>query len=167
MAESRVFACDALRAPRQYYLGLAVALLGLGPSLSGAASTELISEQLPGPQTANGDSSRPMISADGNFVVFVSDAPDLVAGDTNDRDDVFVRNLSTGAVERISLSPSGAQANNNSGPATISANGRFVAFSSLASNLVAGDTNGVSDVFVRDRQTGITQRISVSASASR
>jgi Tol biopolymer transport system component len=91
------------------------------------------------------------ISADGRFVAFQSAATNLVAGDTNGATDVFVRNRSVGTTERASLSSSGAEANNSSDGAAISADGRFVAFRSYASNLVAGDTNTVADVFLRDR----------------
>ena len=101
------------------------------------------------------------VSADGTLVAFVSSSPNLVAGDTNGVRDVFVRNLVTGTTTRASLGV-GGQANGASSNAGISADGRFVVFTSLASNLVAGDTNGVADVFERDLATGQTTRVSAS-----
>jgi len=113
---------------------------------------------------ANGQSLNDQISADGRFVVFTSDASNLVPGDTN-LSDVFVRDLVAGTTERVSLATSGAQANGNcgSGGNAITPDGRFVAFTGLATNLVAGDTNAISDLFVRDRSTGTTERVSVSS----
>src|SRR4029077_12403300 len=90
-------------------------------------------------------------------------SPNLVGGDTNGVRDVFVRDLVTGTTTRVSVGAGGAQANGASSNARISADGRFVVFTSLASNLVAGDTNGVADVFERDLANGQTTRVSVSA----
>jgi len=106
------------------------------------------------------------ISADGQIVAFYSSASNLVDGDTNGVYDVFIHDRSTGITERVSVDSFGVEGNGGSGygassPPTISADGRFVAFYSLASNLVAGDTNGTNDVFVHDRATGITERVSV------
>ena len=112
---------------------------------------------------ANGESSRPAISPDGRFVAFSSLADNLVPGDTNFASDVFVRNQQAGTIERISLSSAGEQGDNTSEGAAMSADGRFVAFSSSASNLVPGDTDGASDVFLRDRQAGTTESISIVA----
>jgi Tol biopolymer transport system component len=103
------------------------------------------------------------LSADGRFVAFDSEATNLVEGDTNHVTDVFVRGLQTGITTRVSVSSSGKQANYNSFFPSISADGRFVAFDSFASNLVAGDTNGRRDVFVHDLQTGRTTRVSVNS----
>jgi hypothetical protein len=100
------------------------------------------------------------ISADGRFVAFMSGSTNLVPGDTNNNPDVFVHDLLTGATERVDVSSSGTQAGSGTF-GTISADGRFVAFTSSASNLVPGDTNGHSDVFLHDRQTGLTTRVSV------
>ena len=77
-----------------------------------------------------------------------------MAADTNARVDVFVRDRFTGMTERVSVTSHGRQGNGDSGFATMSDDGRYVAFSSDASNLVAGDTNGVPDMFVRDRARG-------------
>ncbi|MCC6500114.1 MAG: hypothetical protein IT313_07595 [Anaerolineales bacterium] len=113
---------------------------------------------------ANNASKRPSISGDGRFVAFESDASNLVPNDTNASTDIFVKDRQTGEVTRVSVDSAGSQADQGSGGATISADGRFVAFVSDASNLVANDTNGMTDVFVRDRQLGITARVSVSSS---
>ena len=110
---------------------------------------------------ANGHSLSPAISADGNWVGFLSLATNLVRGDTNDISDVFVRGGQKRVTRRVSVGPGGRQANNgsNDGP-TLSAYGRFVAFSSYASNLVAGGTRAESSVFVRDRAKGFTELVS-------
>ena len=141
-------------------------------------------------QQANGDSYRPAISADGRYVAFYSTASNLVAGDTNnscDNDgdkvfnencaDIFVRDRQLGTTTRVSVATGGGQANGQSRDPAISADGRYVAFYSYASDLVPGDTNyscdnnrdgiytdNCPDVFVHDRQTGETSRVSVSTS---
>jgi Tol biopolymer transport system component len=117
----------------------------------------------PGGQQANDDSGSYSlaISADGRFVAFTSDASNLVATDTNNTADLFVRDRRAQVTRRVSVGPGGQQANNYSLAPAVSAHGRFVAFSSLASNLVAGDTNNTYDVFVRDRRTQMTRRVSV------
>ncbi len=102
------------------------------------------------------------ISADGRYVVFWSESSNLVAGDTNNVEDLFLRDCQTGETTRISVSSTGVQANNSSYYASISGDGRFIAFNSDATNLVSGDTNGFTDMFLHDRQTGTTTRISVS-----
>ncbi|KAA3609578.1 MAG: calcium-binding protein [Planctomycetota bacterium] len=101
------------------------------------------------------------ISADGRFVAFESTSNDLVANDSNGFTDTFVHDRLTGETTRISVSSSGAEANWNCLFPTISADGRFVAFLSNADNLVSGDSNGTSDVFLHDRETGVTSRVSV------
>ena len=123
-------------------------------------------------EQANGDSSflglfqEPAISGDGRFVAFASTATNLVARDTNNAEDIFVRDRLNGTTERVSLTGSGGQANADSSFASISADGQFVAFGSFADNLVAGDTNFTSDVFVRDRLNGTTERVSVSSAGA-
>ena len=112
------------------------------------------------------DSGQPSISADGRFVAFVSAATNLVTGDTNGFWDIFVRDRSTGVTERVSVDSTGAQADYESITATISADGRFVAFVTVADNLVVGDTNGTYDVFVRDLVNGTTERVSVDSSGA-
>lgn len=116
-----------------------------------------------GPQgeEANGLSNHPKISGNGRFVVFTSHATNLVPNDTNGLQDVFVRDLKTGENERINLNNDGEEANGKTYEATISDDGRFVAFYSKADNLVEGDTNDSMDVFVRDREWGVTERVSL------
>jgi len=99
----------------------------------------------------NAGSSSPRASADGRYVAFGSNANNLVPGDTNGAGDVFVRDRQAGETVRVSVASDGTQANDFSFQHSISADGRFVAFQSVATNLVADDTNGVNDVFVHDR----------------
>lgn len=127
--------------------------------LASAQSTERVNVGLGG--EANLESDKPAISADGRFVAFQSQATNLVAGDTNNSIDIFVRDRVTGTTTRVSVDSQGAQSNGTSYEPSISADGRFVAFWSFASNLVPGDTNGTWDVFVYDRQLGLTSRASV------
>ena len=103
------------------------------------------------------------ISADGRFVAFASDSTNIVPGDTNGQSDVFVRDRQRGTTERVSVASNGIQANGPSGQPSISTDGRFVAFTSFASNLVPGDTNGAQDAFVYDRRTHTTERVSVAS----
>jgi hypothetical protein len=112
----------------------------------------------------NGFSSGPAISTTGRYTAFVSTSSNLVANDNNVLADVFVHDNQTNATTRVSVSSNGTEANGASAHPAISADGRFVAFESTATNLVANDTNNVSDVFVRDRQGGTTTRVSVSPS---
>src|SRR5439155_133722 len=100
------------------------------------------------------------------FVAFTSAAPDLVAGDTNGATDVFVHDRQTGATERVTVDRTSAQGNGRNSVVALRADGRFVAFTSAAPDLVAGDTNGAADVFVHDRQTGTTERVSVDSGGS-
>ena len=109
----------------------------------------------------NAESLAPSLSADGRYVAFASSASNLVTGDTNATSDVFVRDRQTGATTRVSVSSSGTQGNNSSREPSFSADGRFVAFTSQADNLVTGDSNGFADVFVHDRQTAKTTRVSL------
>lgn len=103
----------------------------------------------------------PAISADGRFIAFASNAWNLVPNDTNGSLDIFVHDQSTGETTRVSVDSAGFQGSFFSSEPSISANGRFVAFESWASNLVANDTNGTGDVFLHDRLTGETIRTSV------
>jgi hypothetical protein len=103
----------------------------------------------------NGASQNPSISADGQHVAFVSAASNLVPGDTNNANDIFVRDIQTvGNLQTGSLTWVSAGGNAGSASPSISSDGRYVAFSSFASNLLSGDTNGNSDVFLKDLQTG-------------
>ncbi|NDJ86391.1 MAG: hypothetical protein GYB66_10925 [Chloroflexi bacterium] len=101
------------------------------------------------------------ISGDGRYVVFQSEATNLVPGDTNGRSDIFLHDRQTGETTRVSVDSSGQQANHNSRHPAISSDGRYIAFSSQATNLVPGDTNEQIDVFVHDRVSGETTRVSV------
>lgn len=126
-------------------------------------TTERVSVASDGTQ-ANDVSLKPSISADGRFVAFRSRASNLVAGaDTNGYADVFVYDRQAHTIERVTLAAAGTQTEGTDAAASISADGRYVAFNSNASNLVPGDTNGQQDVFVYDRQTNTTERVSVSA----
>jgi Ca2+-binding RTX toxin-like protein len=102
-------------------------------------------------------------------VAFESSASNLVPGDTNDKPDIFVRDTLTNTTTRVSVDSAGNQGNDSSFSVfglSISANGRFVAFRSNASNLVPGDTNNYGDIFVRDTLTNTTTRVSVDAAGN-
>jgi len=103
------------------------------------------------------------ISADGRYVVFTSEAGNLVPGDTNDATDVFVHDRQTGETTRASVTSTGRQAIGFNGDGAISADGRYVAFDSNSRNLVPHDTNGGQDVFLHDLQTGKTTRLDFSS----
>ena len=123
-------------------------------------ATTLVSVAIDGSESS-GHSEEVSISADGRYVAFRSWASNLVNGDTNNLPDIFVRDLQTNQTTRVSVASDGTQANNFSFNPSISADGRYVAFTSWANNLVSGDTNGGRDIFVHDRQTGATTRVSV------
>jgi len=115
---------------------------------------------------ANGNLAAPNISSDGRFVVFVSSASNLVAGDTNSYNDIFVYDREANSVERVSVSSAGAQSNNISQNGAPSSDGRFIVFKSTATNLVSGDTNAYSDIFLHDRVTHTTEKISMSSTGA-
>ncbi len=148
------------------WLGSMYALLLIGQALPGTAlaAGDLVRVSVSS-SGGQGDlaSTEDMISADGRYVAFSSDASNLVPGDTNGFSDVFVHDVLTGETTRVSVSSDGEQSNNYSGGPSISANGRFVSFTSPASNLVLDDTNGAYDVFVHDLVNGVTTRASVSS----
>ncbi|MBF0124394.1 MAG: PD40 domain-containing protein [Magnetococcales bacterium] len=106
------------------------------------------------------------ISADGRSVAFVSSADDLVSGDSNDRNDVFVYDTATGRAKRGSVSAAGAQASRGSSEPSLSADGRWLAFQSFADNLVSGDSNGVWDIFVSDTSSGQIKRVSIASNGA-
>ena len=114
----------------------------------------------------NSGSYNPSISADGRFVAFTSLASNLVPGDTNNTYDIFVRDRLTNTTTRVSVDSAGNQGNNDSNFPSISADGRFVAFTSLASNIVPGDTNNTGDIFVRDTLTNTTTLVSVDSAGN-
>jgi cysteine-rich repeat protein len=155
------------------YVGFSSQATNLVPGGSGldvfvhdtlTGSTERVSVQTGG-GTANCCSAGPHISDDGRYVAFDSESTNLVPGDTNGPGgggtDVFVHDRVTVATERVSVATGGAQASGPSLYSVISSDARFVAFASDAPDLVANDTNGVYDIFVRDRMLGITERVSV------
>jgi Tol biopolymer transport system component len=114
----------------------------------------------------NGSSSSPNISGDGRFIAFVSSATNLVASDTNSMGDVFLRDMQLGTIQRVSVAGDGAEANRSSSSPRVSADGRFVAFVSGATNLQTEEYNNTEDVFVRDVQQGTTQRVNVATSGT-
>jgi WD40-like Beta Propeller Repeat len=132
-------------------------------------TTKLLSVNSAGTAAGNGSSFTPALSADGRFVAFHSNANDLVANDTNDTSDVFVRDLNTGTTKLVSINSAGTASGNDDSAypeLSVSADGRFVAFQSNASDLVANDTNGTSDVFVRDLKAGTTKLLSVNSAGT-
>ncbi|HXE74796.1 MAG TPA: hypothetical protein VNN18_04035 [Candidatus Xenobia bacterium] len=136
------------------------------PTVTRVSLPNLADQGMLGTQ-ANSNSSNPSMGGNERLVAFESNATNLVLGDTNTFNDVFVHDRQTAVTTRVSV-PNladqgmlGTQANEGSFNPVMSANGRFVAFESLASNLVIGDTNGLKDIFVHDRQTGATTRVSV------
>jgi Tol biopolymer transport system component len=133
-----------------------------GKSRADEAATRQVSVATPG-ATPDGDSRTPAISDDGRRVAFVSEASNLVPGDTNGVADVFVRDLRSGRTTRVSVDSAGRQAAGSSDLPALSYDGRYVAFESWAPNLVPGDTNGFLDVFIHDVKSGITRRVSVAA----
>lgn len=130
------------------------------PALHAQAWTTLVSSSAGAPGA--GASHYPELSADGALCAFSSSATDLVPGDTNSAEDIFVRDLELPSPERVSVSSSGVQGDGGSYFPALSADGRFVAYQSYATSLVLGDANGRVDTFVRDRWLGLTERVSVS-----
>jgi hypothetical protein len=111
----------------------------------------------------NYGSNMPSISNDGRYVGFVSRASTLVTDDTNSWNDIFVHDRNTGETTRVSVDSDGGQSNGPTYVPSISADGRYVAFDSAATNLVPDDTNSAIDIFIHDRETGITRRVSTDA----
>jgi len=119
--------------------------------------TERVSVSGAGRQADGPSDGRVAISADGRFVAFASRASNLVSTDRNGLADVFVRDRDSGKTERISIDRWGGDPNGASGSPDISADGRSVVFASSAGDIASKDTNGVADVFVRDRDARVTQ----------
>ncbi|MGZ8195477.1 MAG: TolB family protein, partial [Methylosarcina sp.] len=136
--------------------------LGLTSLCLNAASLMQVSVDSQG-NAGNGSSKNPAISANGRFVVFHSEAGNLVANDTNNASDIFYHDKKTGATYRITLGSQG-EGNDGSVDPRISDNGRYVVYSSAATNLVEGDTNVKYDIFLFDSKKGATRRVSVSNS---
>lgn len=117
-----------------------------------------------GLQASDGNSTGSSISADGRYVLFNSTSTDLVGGDTNGVADLFRRDMLTGEIIRVSTSSSGVEATGGStASGTLSSDGRYVVFTSSATNLISGDTNALADIFRKDIQTGETIRVSTSS----
>ncbi len=114
---------------------------------------------------ADNNSRTPDISDDGRFIAFASDATNLIGAgnDTNGMTDIFLHDRQTNVTTRVSVDSGGAEADDNSQNPAISADGRFIAFSSDATNLIGTDTNGFRDIFLHDRLTGVTTRVSVAS----
>jgi Tol biopolymer transport system component len=153
--------------------GLGLVLTGATPVAAGPApagrpraTTTLISAARSG-QAGNARSFTAGISADGRYVAFESDASDLVAGDRNGVSDIFLLDRRTRTLRSVTRSYRGGPADGGSyGPPSLSADGRYVAYSSYATNLVPGDSNGSVDAFLTDLRTGATTRIDVSATGT-
>ncbi len=124
-------------------------------------TTTLVSAKLGGTGGGSSNSIYGQVSADGRYVLFQSEASDLMPGDTNGVTDIFRRDLVTGTTELVSVGASGSSANSSSSDAVMTPDGRYVTFVSTASNLVSGDLNGTPDVFVRDLVSGTTTRASL------
>jgi Tol biopolymer transport system component len=132
------------------------------PAFATATTVRISSAPDGGP--GKGFSNFAAVNASGRYVTFVSSAANLVPSDTNGTSDIFLRDRISGAIERISVSSTGAQADSFSwGPANLSRTGRYVVFASAATNLVRGDTNNEIDVFLRDRVARTTRLVSVSS----
>lgn len=132
--------------------------------------TELVSANALG-VISNNYSENPVISDDGRYVAFASYGDNLVAGDTNLNQDIFRKDMQTGAIIRVSTSSAGVEANDYneftySPSSAMSSDGRYIVWDSGATNLVAGDTNAAYDVFLKDTQTGTTEIISSNSSGT-
>jgi Tol biopolymer transport system component len=151
---------SGFRAPLGLVLALAATLTGFLPAPALAGTTERVSVGAGGVQ-GNGDVDYyAVISADGRYVVFSSSASTLVPGDTNGSYDIFVRDRVTDTTTRVSVDSGGLQGNSDSYEPWISRDGRYVGYTSYATNLVASDLNGVADSILHDRQTAVTTLIS-------
>jgi len=139
-----------------------IVLVSAAVALAATPRTRMASVT-PAGDPGNADSDSASISSNGRFVALESAASDLVPDDTLGNQDIFVRDVVAGTTTRVSVRSNGAEANGSSESPAISGAGRYVAFASGASNLVTGDTNESPDVFVHDRDTGMTKRVSVSS----
>jgi hypothetical protein len=133
-----------------------------------ASTTTLVSVNLAGNGGGNGDSYPTGISTNGQFALFESRAGDLIAGDTNTVNDIFVRDVVNGLTTLVSVNTNGTSGDwfRTARGSVMNGSGRYVAFVSTASDLVPGDTNGIADVFVRDLQAGTTTLASVGATTN-
>ncbi|HEY9121584.1 MAG TPA: hypothetical protein VIM80_01175 [Brevefilum sp.] len=142
-----------------FFIFMIASLIVFSAAIAAVGDTTRVSVDSDGNE-GNGHSYGPSISMNGRFVAFYSEAANLVAEDENNNTDIFVHDRDTGETTLVSLDSDGAQANGSSELPSISGNGRYVAFTSYASNLVAGDNPGVRDVFIHDRVTGDTLLVS-------
>lgn len=126
-----------------------------------SGKTEIISVAGNG-SPGDGDCWHVSLSTDGRFVAFSSEADNLTSGDPDSGTDIYLRDRQTGQLELISITKNGDKGNNSSSGPSISADGRYVTFFSQASNFFGGDTNALADIYIRDRQAGTTQLVSVS-----
>lgn len=149
-----------MRATRCLRLVALLLVALLGPMASASARSTVRVSDGPNGQDASANSSWPSVSANGRFIAFSSWASNLVPNDTNDASDIFVRDLKTGVTTLLSVASDGGQANGSSFTPSISANGDVVAFRSVATNLIAGDIEGHTDVFARTISTDVTVRAS-------
>jgi Tol biopolymer transport system component len=144
---------------------LCLSLLGVAalatPSVATVARTRLVSARSNGAPGEMGDSTYSVLSGTGRYVAFESEATNLVPDDENGSPDVFVHDRATGRTRRVSIRSNGAEADDGAQSPAISANGRYVAFASSSSDLVPDDDNSQTDIFVHDRATGRTRRVSV------
>lgn len=128
--------------------------------------TIYLASRTTGATSGNGYSDNPSLTADGRYTVFASDATDLVTGDSNGKRDVFIYDNLNSTVRRLNLSQQGAEGNAASNNPSISGNGRYVAFSSDATNLILGDVNGFTDIFIVDTLTGAISLQSISTAGA-
>jgi len=126
-------------------------------------TTTVVSIGFDGSPADDASDDQPAISADGRWVAFWSGATNLVANDANGEDDIFLRDTVNGTTSLVSVDSNDVQSNGYSSSMAMSADGRYVAFRSRATNLVASDTNGVADIFLRDTVNGTTTRVNVTS----
>jgi len=143
-----------------------VLLTGLLLSGTQASAGQTVRCDLGAHGSQQGGGLAAVLSGNGEFLTFTSDASGLVPHDTNNAADVFVHSLHSGATRRVSVGLDGAEANGDSNLSSLSGNGRYVVFESGASNLVSVDNNGFTDTFVHDRETGRTERVSVASNGA-
>lgn len=141
-------------------LVIANSVIAAVPYINTRVSVDSLSVQ------GNGASSQPSVSKDGRYVTFTSSANNLVSGDTNGVADIFLRDLLNNTTTRISLSSTGTEGNGGSTYSKISFNGRYVLFTSTASNFASNDNNGTEDIFLRDTVNATTELISISTTGS-
>lgn len=129
-------------------------------------TTVLVSVNMVGNGGGNGNSTFAQVSTNGQYVVFQSDATDLVAGDTNNASDIFLRDTVAGTTTLISVASDGSSANGDSSNPVMTPDGRYIVFLSAATNLVADDTNGLVDIFIRDTLNNTTAKVTAGAVAA-